>query len=208
MQAPPPPPPPPPPPLPPGNEDPYSGWGPPDAYGHDWSDHDDEPRYERNVTCSVALDLRTWDCRGRVRARLRVINETWVADHENERNIERAMEWGPRERESIHDTPQEQRDRRATAAEHRLRETDERQRKREKEQRRQQMAGCPPRREDERYAHATGDTHFRADRAHWYLAFTGEKLTGSLREQNDQFDAVRRRFRSFSDGRPSSLRCD
>ena len=207
-------PPAPPPPPPPPPADPYDGWGPPDAYGHDWSDHDDEPRYERNVTCSVALDLRTWDCRGRVRARLRVINETWVADHENERNIERAMEWGPRERESIYETQQEQRDRRATAAEQRKqeqreqqqREASERQQEREARQRREQAAGPPPRREDDQYQHANGDEQFRSERALWYRAFTGRQLTGSLGEQNEEFDDVARRFRAYSDGREQRVR--
>ena len=67
--------------------------------------------------------------------------------------------------------------------------------------RREKEAGPPPRREHQRYQHNMGDDHFRSDRARWFQAFTGTCLTGSIDQQNAQFDAIARRFRAYSDGR-------
>jgi hypothetical protein len=67
-------------------------WGPPDAYGFDWSG--DDERHVSNYQWSVKLDLRTWNCRGRVRARVSVIDESSLADYENEINIDREIRHG------------------------------------------------------------------------------------------------------------------
>ena len=63
-------------------------------------------------------------------------------------------------------------------------------------------AGPPPRRSDESYpAGREGDDAFRADRRSWFQRFTGESLRGDLAQQNEQCDAIARRFRGYSDGR-------
>ena len=66
----------------------------------------------------------------------------------------------------------------------------------------------PPHREEARYGplakNPAGDDKFRKDRAAWYERTTGQKLTGSLAEQNERCDAVARGFRADStrSGRP------
>ena len=47
---------------------------------------------------------------------------------------------------------------------------------------------------------------FRKDRLTWYEAFTGRSIADvSLQEQNELCDAIARRFREYSDGRPGRV---
>ena len=139
-------------------------------------------------------------------ARVHVIDESALADHENELSIERALEWGPQEpvvdeQQQRKQQRREQEQRKQQQRDQQQREAYERQQEREEQQRREQAAGPPPRWEHEQYRHANGEEHFRLDRARWYHTFTGKQLTGSLGEQNEQFDDIARRFRAYSDGR-------
>ena len=69
---------------------------------------------------------------------------------------------------------------------------------------RERAAGPPPRRDDDCYLLGTaGDEAFRAARCEWFQRFTGVPLEGSLATQNEQCDAIARRFRGYSDGRPT-----
>ena len=55
-----------------------------------------------------------------------------------------------------------------------------------------------------RASHATGKRGRRAfhrERRVWYERATGRKLTGTLAEENEQFDKVARRFRAYTDYR-------
>ena len=69
----------------------------------------------------------------------------------------------------------------------------------------------PPRREQPCFGprgDAEGDELFRGKRAEWYEKFTGRSIADtSLQEQNDLCDAIARRFRDYSDGRPEQP-CD
>jgi hypothetical protein len=72
---------------------------------------------------------------------------------------------------------------------------------------RERAAGPPPRREQSHYGpggDAVGDKMFHADRENWYERFTrGRSITdATLQEQNELCDAIARRFRQHSDGRP------
>ena len=74
---------------------------------------------------------------------------------------------------------------------------------------RERAAGPPPRREQSRYGprgDTAGDKLFRTDREDWYERFTGRSITGvSLQEQNELYDVIARRFREYTDGRPTAL---
>jgi len=65
---------------------------------------------------------------------------------------------------------------------------------------------CPPPDRDEPRYGPRGDTAgsdlFRRDRESWYERFAGQSIKGAtLQDQNDLCDKIRRRFRSYSDGR-------
>jgi len=67
---------------------------------------------------------------------------------------------------------------------------------------RERQAGVPPQRDDLCYAAGShGDEAFRADRRAWFQLFTGTPLEGTLAQQNEQCDAIARRFRAYGDGR-------
>ena len=63
-----------------------------------------------------------------------------------------------------------------------------------------QAVGPPPAR-----AHYSSDAQFHSARSQWYGRFTGKSLEqcGSLTEQWRAFDAVKRQWRAYSDGRRS-----
>ena len=46
-----------------------------------------------------------------------------------------------------------------------------------------------------------GRRAFHRARREWYEQATGEKLDGTLEEENEQFDKVARRYRAYSDYR-------
>ena len=73
---------------------------------------------------------------------------------------------------------------------------------------RERAAGPPPYREQAKYGprgDAAGDTLFRKDREDWYERFTGRCIVdATLQEQNELCDAIARRFRAYSDGRPGA----
>ena len=78
-------------------------------------------------------------------------------------------------------------------------------RERQARKMREQAAGPPPDRDEPRYG-PRGDTAgsdlFRRDRESWYERFAGQSIKGAtLQDQNDLCDKIRRRFRSYSDGR-------
>ena len=64
------------------------------------------------------------------------------------------------------------------------------------------VASPPPHREQVRYGplaqNPVGDAKFRKDRAAWYERTTGQKLAGTLAEQNELCDALARGFRADS----------
>tara|TARA_B110001450_G_scaffold164185_1_gene153063 strand:+ start:61 stop:516 length:456 start_codon:yes stop_codon:yes gene_type:complete len=69
---------------------------------------------------------------------------------------------------------------------------------------RERQAGPPPRRDELRFREmdrTQGDRAFRADRRAWFQRFTGVRLEGTLADQNEQCDAIARRFRGYSDFR-------
>ena len=189
-------------------------WGPPDAYGYDWSD--DDERHVPNYQWSVELDLRTWNCRGHVRARVRVIDESGLADYENELNINREVQpgYGGRagEPSSAHTAAGAPSSAGTAAGEPSRAHTAAGEPSsahtaagklsvREEQLAQEQQAGLPPHLRDEAYNHEAGSAHFHSDRAEWYKAFTGKPLVGSIAEQSACFDVVARRFRKYSDGR-------
>lgn len=77
----------------------------------------------------------------------------------------------------------------------------------EQRKQRELAAGPPPRREHAKYGprgDAAGDEIFRADREKWYACFTGRSIAdATLQEQNEVCDAIARRFREYTDGRPA-----
>ena len=56
----------------------------------------------------------------------------------------------------------------------------------------------PPEREDYDLGER-GRRAYRRDRARWYREHTGRELTGSIAEQNDQWDDYKRNFRARGD---------
>ena len=75
---------------------------------------------------------------------------------------------------------------------------------------RERAAGPPPRRDNiEEYGprgDPYGDELFRTDRIKWYRSFTGGSIENlSLREQNEICDTIARRFRTYTDGRPTVI---
>jgi hypothetical protein len=83
-----------------------------------------------------------------------------------------------------------------------------------REQVTERAASPPPHREDKCYgplaSNPNGDEKFRKDRAAWYERTTGQKLSGSLAEQNEKCDVLARGFRADStrSGRPGPSSSD
>jgi hypothetical protein len=57
---------------------------------------------------------------------------------------------------------------------------------------------CPPERSDYDLGER-GQRAYRRDRAQWYSEHTGRELTGSIADQNDQWDDYTRNFRARGD---------
>ena len=62
----------------------------------------------------------------------------------------------------------------------------------------------PPRRSDYPTGRRVGNEgrkQYHNDRAEWYRKVTGHELTGELAEQNELFDTIARRYRTYNDDR-------